>query len=81
MIDSVDSEPATLAAGTVKWFDTAIPSTYKKPILVGYYIMGEGNGFMNVYAAYNTENTGTVAVRNMGTSALTIQIRYFIRHF
>ena len=81
MIDSVDSESATISAGTMKWFDTAIPSTYKKPILVGYYIMGEGNGFMNVYAAYNTENTGTVAVRNMGTSALTIQIRYFIRHF
>lgn len=81
MIDSVDSESATIAAGTVKWFDTAIPATYKKPILVGYYIMGEGNGFMNAYAAYNTENTVTVAVRNMGTSTLTIQIRYFIRHF
>ena len=81
IISTIDSEQIALDAGKTNWFNTNIPSSYKKPTMVGYYINGSGNGFMNVYAAYCSESIATVAVRNMGTSTLSISIKYYLRHF
>lgn len=80
--ESITSEEITLNVGATLWKNTNIPSSWKNPILVGYYINGTGASTINFYAYYETKNRDkiTIACKNNGSSTATFAVEFFIIH-
>ena len=78
--EALDSASSTIAAGSTAWQSVIIPSAWKNVKMLGYYVQGEGNTFMNVYACYNTEAVATAALKNTGTADFTVYTTFYFSH-
>lgn len=78
--ESLNSTSSTVAAGYTAWQSVVIPSAWKNVKMLGYYIQGEGNALMNIYACYNTEAVATIALKNTSTTDLTVYTTFYFSH-